>query len=100
MPEKVDVIISEWMGFYLLHESMLDAVIFARDKFLKNNECSAMLPSHATIYSAPCSLENYLNEKVMNWTQVFRKITLPFHVRPCPLVKKILCTLNTDIGIF
>ena len=57
------------MGFYLLHESMLDAVIFARDKFLKNNECSAMLPSHATIYSAPCSLENYLNEKVMNRTQ-------------------------------
>ena len=58
------------MGFYLLHESMLDAVIFARDKFLKNNECSAMLPSHATIYSAPCSLENYLNEKVMNRTQM------------------------------
>ena len=49
---------------------MLDAVIFARDKFLKNNECSAMLPSHATIYSAPCSLENYMNEKVMDRTQV------------------------------
>jgi len=71
LPEKVDVIISEWMGFYLLHESMLDAVIFARDKFLKKNECSAMLPSHATIYSAPCSLENYLNEKVNFWNNVY-----------------------------
>ena len=35
LPEKVDVIISEWMGFYLLHEAMLDSVLFARDKFLK-----------------------------------------------------------------
>ena len=65
MPEKVDVIISEWMGFYLLHESMLDAVIFARNKFLKNDKNSTMLPSHATIYAAPCSLENYLTRKVI-----------------------------------
>lgn len=35
LPEKVDVIISEWMGFYLLHEAMLDSVLYARDKFLK-----------------------------------------------------------------
>ena len=27
LPEKVDVIISEWMGFYLLHESMLGSVL-------------------------------------------------------------------------
>ena len=32
--EKVDVIVSEWMGFYLVHESMLNSVIKARDKFL------------------------------------------------------------------
>ena len=31
----VDVIVSEWMGFYLLHESMLDSVLSARDRFLK-----------------------------------------------------------------
>lgn len=35
LPEKVDLIISEWMGFYLLHEAMLDSVLVARDKFLK-----------------------------------------------------------------
>ena len=28
----VDVIVSEWMGFYLLHESMLDSVLNARDR--------------------------------------------------------------------
>ena len=25
--EKVDIIVSEWMGFYLLHESMLESVL-------------------------------------------------------------------------
>jgi len=28
---KIDIIISEWMGYFLLYESMLDTVIFARD---------------------------------------------------------------------
>lgn len=36
--EKVDIIISEWMGFYLLHESMLDSVLLARERFLKPGE--------------------------------------------------------------
>ena len=31
---KVDVIVSEWMGYCLFYESMLDTVIFARDKWL------------------------------------------------------------------
>ncbi|KAK4391648.1 protein arginine N-methyltransferase PRMT10 [Sesamum angolense] len=37
LPEKVDVIISEWMGYFLLRESMLDSVICARDRWLKPN---------------------------------------------------------------
>ena len=32
--EKVDIIISEWMGYCLLYESMLETVLFARDKWL------------------------------------------------------------------
>lgn len=32
--EQVDIIISEWMGYCLLYESMLDTVLFARDKWL------------------------------------------------------------------
>lgn len=32
--EKVDIIISEWMGYCLLYESMLETVIFSRDKWL------------------------------------------------------------------
>lgn len=30
----VDIIVSEWMGYLLLYESMFDSVIFARDKYL------------------------------------------------------------------
>lgn len=35
--DHVDVIISEWMGYCLLYESMLDTVLFARDKWLVPN---------------------------------------------------------------
>lgn len=51
---KVDIIVSEWMGFYLLHEGMLDSVLYARDNFLK--EGGKMFPQEATIHVAPCSV--------------------------------------------
>lgn len=31
---RVDVIISEWMGYFLLFENMLNTVLYARDKWL------------------------------------------------------------------
>lgn len=37
--EKVDIIISEWMGYCLFYESMLHTVIFARDKWLVRRPC-------------------------------------------------------------
>lgn len=48
---QVDIIVSEWMGFYLLHEGMLDSVLAARDKFLKST--GSMFPQNASIYVAP-----------------------------------------------
>lgn len=50
----VDIIVSEWMGFYLLHEGMLDSVIHARDKFLSKS--GLMFPESAAIYASPCSV--------------------------------------------
>lgn len=32
--DKVDIIISEWMGYCLFYESMLNTVLVARDKWL------------------------------------------------------------------
>ncbi len=56
LPEKVDVIISEWMGYFLLRESMLDSVLVARNRFLKPG--GAMYPSHARLYLAPIRSNN------------------------------------------
>jgi len=56
IPEKVDIIISEWMGLFLLRESMLDSVLFARDKWLKPG--GSLYPSHARMYLAAIQREN------------------------------------------
>lgn len=48
VPEKVDVLISEWMGYFLMYESMLQSVIFARDKWLKPG--GLVLPDKCTLY--------------------------------------------------
>lgn len=50
--QVVDIIISEWMGYFLLRESMLDSLIRARDKFMKRGT-GLMFPSHTTMYIAP-----------------------------------------------
>lgn len=59
LPEKVDIIISEWMGYFLMRESMLDSVIIARDKFLK--EGGSLYPSHCRMLMAP--IRTHLSEK-------------------------------------
>ena len=56
LPEKVDIIISEWMGYFLLRESMLDTVLHARDRFLKPG--GALYPSHARLYMAPACTQH------------------------------------------
>lgn len=49
-PHSVDVLVSEWMGYCLLYETMLSSVIFARDQWLKPG--GAILPDTATIVSS------------------------------------------------
>lgn len=56
----VDIIVSEWMGFYLLHEGMLDSVLYARDKFLAAD--GSMFPESASIIVAPCSLPSLFDD--------------------------------------
>lgn len=52
LPEKVDIIVSEWMGYMLLYETMLPSVLFARDRWLKPE--GLMFPERAVLYMAPC----------------------------------------------
>ena len=51
LPEKVDIIISEPIGFLLVHERMLETYIAARDKFLKPG--GLMMPTTGTIFLCP-----------------------------------------------
>lgn len=46
----MDIIISEWMGYFLMQESMLDSVLVARDEYVKPG--GALYPSHARLYLA------------------------------------------------
>jgi len=67
----VDLIVSEWMGFYLLHESMLPSVLYARDKWLRKDGHGIIYPSHATMSIAPCSMRSLWDEKLVFWKDVY-----------------------------
>jgi len=67
--EKVDIIISEWMGYFLLYESMLDSVIFARDKWLVPG--GMLLPDKAVLHVCAIEDEAYKAEKIDFWDDVY-----------------------------
>jgi 2-polyprenyl-3-methyl-5-hydroxy-6-metoxy-1,4-benzoquinol methylase len=68
--DSVDIIISEWMGYFLLYESMLDSVLVARDRWLKPD--GIMAPSGSTILLAAMDDEEWYP----CLTQVQRQIPL------------------------
>ncbi|XP_023173573.1 protein arginine N-methyltransferase 1-B [Drosophila hydei] len=67
--EKVDIIISEWMGYCLFYESMLDTVLYARDKWLKPN--GMMFPDRGTLYITAIEDRQYKDEKINWWDDVY-----------------------------
>ena len=50
LPCKVDVLLSEWMGYFLLRESMVQSVLLARDRWLAPG--GVMYPSSARLLIA------------------------------------------------
>ncbi|CAG2212853.1 PRMT1 [Mytilus edulis] len=94
--EKVDIIISEWMGYCLFYESMLNTVIFARDKWLAPGglifpdratmyvtaiedrqykdtkiNCGMIFPDRATLYVCAIEDRQYKDEKINWWDNVY-----------------------------
>ncbi|KAG7032672.1 putative protein arginine N-methyltransferase 6 [Cucurbita argyrosperma subsp. argyrosperma] len=67
--EDVDVIISEWMGYMLLYESMLGSIIYARDRWLKPG--GLILPSNATLYMAPVTHSDRYSASIDFWRSVY-----------------------------
>ncbi|GAA6022373.1 hypothetical protein JCM8202_000883 [Rhodotorula sphaerocarpa] len=69
LPEKVDVIISEWMGYCLLYECMLDSVLYARDKYL--NPDGLMVPSQTSILLSGYAGQPWYDDRVNFWNDVY-----------------------------
>eukprot|EP01134_Creolimax_fragrantissima_P006897 CFRG6897T1 len=67
--DHVDIIISEWMGYALLYESMLDTVIYARDKWLVPG--GLVFPDKATMYITMIEDNDYKNQKIDWWSNVY-----------------------------
>lgn len=67
--DKVDIIISEWMGYCLFYESMLDTVLYARDKWLKPD--GMLFPDRATLYITAIEDRQYKDDKINWWEEVY-----------------------------
>lgn len=67
--DKVDIIISEWMGYCLFYESMLDTVLYARDKWLRPG--GLMFPDRATLFLCAIEDRQYKDEKINWWDSVY-----------------------------
>ncbi|KAK0103554.1 hypothetical protein ONS95_005571 [Cadophora gregata] len=67
--DKVDIIVSEWMGYCLLYEAMLDSVIYARDKYLTPE--GLMIPSHMNMWVAPVADPEYIIDHIAFWRDVY-----------------------------
>ncbi|XP_040056724.1 protein arginine N-methyltransferase 2 [Gasterosteus aculeatus] len=69
LPEQVDVLVSEWMGNCLLFEFMVESVLLARDRWLK--EGGVMWPSSAALSLVPCQADSYYAETMAFWEQPY-----------------------------
>lgn len=68
--EYVDIIISEWMGYFLLYESMLPSVLYARDKYLDPKN-GMILPDKAILYLTAIEDADYKHDRIDYWDDVY-----------------------------
>ncbi|XP_030579979.1 protein arginine N-methyltransferase 3 [Archocentrus centrarchus] len=67
--EKVDIIISEWMGYFLLFESMLDSVLYARDLYLTDG--GSVYPDLCNISLAAVGDVQKHQDRIAFWDDVY-----------------------------
>uniref|UniRef100_A0A8C6SNJ4 type I protein arginine methyltransferase n=1 Tax=Neogobius melanostomus TaxID=47308 RepID=A0A8C6SNJ4_9GOBI len=67
--DKVDIIVSEWMGYFLLFESMLDSVLYARDMYLADG--GSVFPDLCTMSLAAVADPLKHGEHVAFWESVY-----------------------------
>lgn len=66
---QVDIIISEWMGYFLLYENMLNTVLYARNKWLVTD--GLVLPDKASLYLTAIEDADYKEDKIEFWNSVY-----------------------------
>ncbi|KAJ2726148.1 hypothetical protein GGI07_000787 [Coemansia sp. Benny D115] len=66
---QVDVIVSEWMGYFLLFEAMLDSVLVARDRFLAPG--GLLAPSASYIYLTAVDQQALEDTDAAFWDDVY-----------------------------
>lgn len=67
--ETVDIIVSEWMGYALLYESMLDSVLIARDRFLAKG--GLLVPSQCSLFLAGIQEDPAIESIVHFWDDIY-----------------------------
>jgi protein arginine N-methyltransferase 1 len=67
---EVDIIVSEWMGYCLLYESMLNSILYARDKWL-NKKTGLLFPDKCQLYLCGIEDKTYRDEKINWWYNVY-----------------------------
>ncbi|KAH8203251.1 hypothetical protein TruAng_002549 [Truncatella angustata] len=67
--DKVDIIVSEWMGYCLLYEAMLPSVLYARDRYLRPD--GLLVPSACNMWVAPVADPEYVMDNVHFWRDVY-----------------------------
>lgn len=70
IPEKVDCVLSEWMGVFGIQDNMLPSVISIRDRYLKTE--GKILPDKVSLHLALVSSERIYHETVGKWRKSFQ----------------------------
>jgi len=65
----VDIIISEWMGYCLFYESMLETVLAARDRWLAPD--GMLFPDKCCLYICAIEDRQYKDDKIHWWDDVY-----------------------------
>uniref|UniRef100_A0A1A9WPT9 type I protein arginine methyltransferase n=1 Tax=Glossina brevipalpis TaxID=37001 RepID=A0A1A9WPT9_9MUSC len=67
--KKVDIIVSDWMGYALLYKSTCSDVLYARDKWLKSD--GLIFPDKARLFVAAIEDEKHKNGNIEWWRDVY-----------------------------
>jgi SAM-dependent methyltransferase len=66
LPEKADVLVSEWLGSYAIEENMLAPLVMARDRWLKPE--GKVIPDITHVWLAP-TFDQELHDDLDYWRQ-------------------------------